>query len=273
MNAKREIEQAQKDWAKSNCLLFDDTKGYVYEVEANFWKPLSVPARNSFGKGAGSELKGKMKALHSSSALAANFFDYWTDRDKAPLLWALGIDADSAKSLDFEAKFHIWDHITPPHLDVAITLDSGFVVAIESKFTEHLERSTKGKPEFKPRYFPSSCGLWTQKGLPECQRLAEELREDPREFKYLDTGQLLKHALGLATQCGDDFSLYYLYYDCLGDRSEAHKLEIARFADRVGEEIRFKSLTYQDVYMRIRASEQAEPEYLNYLGARYFPTL
>ncbi len=263
------IKNTQQDWAKSKGKCFD-SRGYLYDVEANFWKPLSVPTRNSFGKGAGSELKGKMRALHSSSALAANFFDYWTDRDKAILLWALGVDGDSVRALDFEATFPTGLGGTPPHLDVAITLDTDHVVAIECKFTEPLDRSTKGKGEFKPSYFPCSDDLWAQVGLPQCQRLAEELHEKHLKFEYLDAGQLLKHALGLATQLGDKFCLYYLYYDGAGDRSEAHKREIACFADRVGTEIRFKALTYQEVFHKLKVSEQVEPGYLNYLEARYF---
>ena len=263
------IKEAQQAWAKSNGKCFD-SKGYVYDVEANFWKPLSVSARNSFGKGAGSELTGKMKALHSSSALAANFFDYWTDGDKAILLWALGVDGDSAKLLDFEAKFPTGLGGTPPHLDAAITLDSGFVIAIECKFIESLGRSTKGKGEFPASYFPPSGGLWKEAGLPECQALAEELDAKRLRFEYLDPGQLLKHALGLATRLGDKFSLYYVYYDGAGDRSKAHEMEIRQFDDRVGDEIRFKPLTYQDVFCKLKLSEQVDPGYLGYLGSRYF---
>ena len=69
---------------------------------------------------------------------------------------------------------------------------------------------------------------------------------------------------------GPDFSLWYLYYDCLGQRSDAHKREIQSFANRVGEEIRFKALTYQDVYHRLKESDQADSEYLDYLQTRYF---
>ena len=263
------IKDTQKAWAKSNGKRFD-SKGYVDAVEDNLWKCLSNSARKAFERGAGSEPKKHMRALHSSSALAANFFDYWTDGNKAILLSALGIDADRAKSLEFEKQFRTGLGGTPPHLDIAITLDSGFVIAIECKFIEFLQRSTRGKPKFKPSYFPPSESLWTQVGLPECQRLAEELREDPREFQYLDPGQLLKHALGLATQRGDQFSLYYLYYEYPGDRTEAHEKEITRFNDRVGSEIRFKALTYQDVFYKIKASEQVEPGYVDYLEARYF---
>ena len=79
------IKDVQRAWAESNGKHFD-ARGYVYDVQDNFRKALSTRARDAFGDGAGSELKGKMKALHSSSALAANFFDYWTDidRDKTP---------------------------------------------------------------------------------------------------------------------------------------------------------------------------------------------
>ena len=67
-----------------------------------------------------------------------------------------------------------------------------------------------------------------------------------------------------------DFSLWYLYYDYLGERSEAHKREIQSFASYVGEEIRFKALTYQEVYHHLQESDQPDPEYLDYLCARYF---
>ena len=186
---------------------------------------------------------------------------------------ALGVDADSAGSLKFEEQFPTGLGGTPPHLDVVMTLNSSCVVAIESKFIEPLQRSTVGKSKFEPKYFPCSGGLWAQNGLPARQTLAEELHEGRHRFEFLDPWQLLKHALGLATQLGDAFSLYYLYYDCPGERSEAHKREIGCFASRVGDvgdKIRFKAFTYQEVYSRLRASNQADPEYLNYLGTRYF---
>ena len=269
MGVEREIKDAQRAWAESRGIPVD-SRGYVRDVGANLWRPLSAEAHAGFRRGAGSELARHMKALHSSSALVANFFDYWTPRDKAPLLSALGVDGDSAVSLNFEAQFPTGLGGTPPHLDVALRLSSCAVVAIEGKFTEPLQRSTKGKAKFESSYFPCYGGLWAQRGLPACQTLAEELREGRHRFEFLDPGQLLKHALGLATQLGDRFSLYYVYYDCPGKRSEAHKAEIGRFARQVGHEVRFKALAYQDVYSKLRASDQADPEYLEYLGARYF---
>ena len=163
MDAEREIRNAQQDWARSKGIPFY-SRGYVLEVEANLWQPLSPRARQSFERGAGSELSGHMRALHSSSALAVNFFDYWTDRDKTPLLSALGINPEGGDSLDFEAQCHTGLVGTPPHVDVAITHDTGFVVAVESKFTEHLKPSTEGKSNFTMAYFPKSTGPLDRKG-------------------------------------------------------------------------------------------------------------
>ena len=64
-------------------------------------------------------------------------------------------------------------------------------------------------------------------------------------YHVLDACQLLKHTQGLATVVGDRFSLYYLYYDSRGGRSDQHKDELQSFASLVGEEIVFKALTYQ----------------------------
>ena len=274
MDAERDIKKAQQEWARSRGIPFDRS-GYVPEVEANLYRSLSEQARLAFEAGAGSELRGRMRALHSSSALVANFFDYWTDRDMAPILKALGVEPDDGMVLDFETRFHTGLGGTPPHLDVSITNINGYVVAIESKFTEHLKRSTRGKSKFTASYFPESRGLWTTKGFPACQELAESLRTEEtrggrQRFEYLDPRQLLKHVLGLETQLGRGFSLCYLYYDWDGERPETHRRELNSFGELVGEEVRFRTLTYQQVFAELSESGKAGADYLDYLGARYF---
>ncbi len=269
-----EIRQAQKAWARSKDIAFD-SRGYVESVEDNLWKPLTPRARRAFEAGAGKELSGRMRALHSSSALTANLFDYWTVRDMRPLMVALEVDYVGGETLDFEAQFDTGLPGNPPHLDVAVTQSSGFVIAVEAKFTEHMKRSTRGKSKFRTAYFPGPHQLWTEKGLPACQALAEELwaeerRGDWQRFEYLDPRQLLKHALGLATQLGNRFSLHYLYYDYLGDRAEAHRSEVDLFEERVGHELGFKALSYQELYARLGAFGQVDRGYLDYLGNRYF---
>ena len=270
MTSELEIRNSQRHWATLMGIPFD-SGGYVPQAEDNLRQPLSGSALQAFKRGAGKELSGHMKALHSSSALVVNFFDYWTCRDRTPLILALGIDPEDGCSLDFEAQFPTGLRGTPPHLDVAITDGSHFVHAIEAKFTEHLKRSSTGKSDFKSSYFPKSRDLWDENSLPACQKLAEDLRGDRYRFEFLDPWQLLKHALGLATQKGDQFSLYYIYYDWFGEELVAHRREIELFEERVGCEVRFRVLTYQQVFKRLRDSQQAGADYLQYLKSRYFP--
>ena len=68
--------------------------------------------------------------------------------------------------------------------------------------------STREKT-FKSKYFPESTELWSSRGLSACQTLAREMHEGTARFRYLDAPQLLKHALGLATQHPGNFELYY----------------------------------------------------------------
>ena len=274
MDAYQEIRQSQRDWARWRGIPFN-SGSYVECVEDNLWKPLTRPAWQAFKMRAGSELSGHMRALHSSSALVANFFDYWTGRDMNPLLASLYADGDGGETLDFEVQFATGLHGVPPHLDVAITQSNGYVIAIESKFTEHIKRATRGKSKFRRSYFPASHGLWAEKGLPDCEALAQELWAEERgggrqRFQYLDPRQLLKHALGLATQIANRSSLLYLYYDYLGDQLESHRREVDLFEERVGQELGFKALSYQEVYARLGDFVQVDSEYLDYLGARYF---
>lgn len=277
MDAELEIRKAQQDWASSKGIPFD-ARGYVSEVGDNLYRPLSNRARLAFERGAGSELRGHMRALHSSSALAVNLFDYWTERESAPVVSALGVSSDAEGTLDFESRFHSGLRGTSPHLDIAVTLSTGIVVAIEAKFTEHLSYRPKGKSKFTRSYFPASGGLWVENSLPACQGLAEslwaeELGGGRQRFEYLDPRQLIKHALGLANQLGSRFSLHYLYYGWHGKESEAHRREIDHFAELVGDEIRFEWHTYQQVFASLRDSGQANTEYLDYLETRYFPVV
>ena len=274
MNTVQDIKDTQCNWARWKGIPFD-SKGYVRQVEANLYRPLSSRARRGYERGAGAELRGNMRALHSSSALAVNFFDHWTDRDKSPLLSALGISPAGDVALDFEARFPTGLGGIPPHLDVSITQRGGFVTAVEGKFTEHLGRTTRGKSKFWESYFPRSGKLWAERGLPACQRLADELWAEERcggrqRFEYLDPRQLLKHALGLSANLDGSFVLLYLYYDWIGARPEAHRREVEIFAERVGDEIGFRAFTYQSVFGRLRGSGQADMGYVEYLADRYF---
>jgi hypothetical protein len=203
----------QQTWASEAGLPFDD-KGYLDSVDANLRVPMRDSVREAFDDADGSELEPsrgrppKMCALHSSSALAVNFFDYWIDRDTAPLLQAMGLHASGSPR--FEVKFPLGLGGKPPNLDVIFGCSPDFVAAIESKFGEWLSQKRPKPERFKAKYFPSRHGLWERAGLPACQSLANDIRNSRTWFSWLDAPQLLKHALGLATQQGNKFSLTYL---------------------------------------------------------------
>jgi hypothetical protein len=206
-------------------------------------------------------------ALHSSAALAVNVFEHWAN-DAATLLAALEIDGRAAK-LTFEEPFPTGLDGDPPYIDVAITLDTGTIIAIESKFTEWLQARPSSQAAFKQKYFPASARLWARSGLPKCQALAEGIQARHERFKFLHAAQLLKQALALASRPAE-FVLYYVHYDHAGRESRTHRDEIERFRGHVGEELRFRALSYQDLFRRLRAAAAVDREYLEYLKARYF---
>jgi hypothetical protein len=253
-----------------------DGRGYLSSYDLNLFRPISSKARREFSNGSGSELEqtgsrpAKMRALHSSSGLVVNFFDYWTGRDTALLRTAFGFDSPIA-NIAFEGQFPTGLQGIPPNLDLEIRLESGNTIGIESKFTEWLSPKSTKDCVFKPKYFPTDIGIWERNGLPACQKLAADLQSGAESFRYLDVPQLLKHVLGLATNCPGAFALYYLYYDCPGPETVLHTSEIKRFADRVGDEVRFVCMTYQELFSRLSSiGELRGTEYLAYLNCRYF---
>jgi hypothetical protein len=276
MRSKQLLLNQQRSWAESVGLDVD-TRGYLTSVDANLLQPLSARTKQSFENGSGAELQdtpsrpAKMKALHSSSALGVNVFDYWVDRDTSSLLSALGLDSGSLDALTFEAQFPTGLQGNPPNLDVALEYSDGHVIGVESKFSEWLTPKSKNKAPFKPKYFSEAIGLWESKGLPKTQRLAEAVNTQEEIFRHLDVPQLLKHALGMANQLGSQFSLYYIYFDWDGPESEVHRQEIDRFDDLVGDEFRFKVRSYQELFSSLNEMGYDDETYMGYLHQRYFP--
>lgn len=276
MSTRDLVLQQQRRWADAAGHPVD-ARGYLPTVEANLRRPLSAQARADFEKGSGSELldlearPAKMRALHSSSALAVNVFDAWSAGPARPLIHALGFEGALSR-IRFEAQYRTRLRGTPPNLDVALTLEDGHVIAIESKFCEWLAPKSTVKPAFTPAYFADADGLWDRLGLPAAQTLANAIRTGAAGFVYLDAPQLLKHMLGLATHLGTGCSLVYVYLDQTGPESALHRAEVARFTDHIGPTLGFRALSYQDLISRLSATEGVEPDYLAYVGQRYGAT-
>jgi Restriction Endonuclease associating with ARP len=281
LSPRKDLERQQRRWADSAGIDYD-ASGFVRDPDANLRVPLGVETHAAFARG--TELAprksqpARIAALYSSAALVANVFDHWSARDASPLVAALGLRAERA-TLGFEEPLPTGVEGDPPTSDVVLRRDSGSVVAIESKFGEWLVRRPPNRTDLKPKYFVSA--FWTAAGLPHCQRLAEDLRAGRERFKHLHAAQLLKHALGLAREmrdgaaagvgaARDTHELRYLYYEWPSRPAVEHRAEIERFAERVGDEIRFSASTYQDLYRALEADARVDRGYLEYLRARYF---
>lgn len=273
MSSKTELLQHQRNWAEAKGLK-PDNRGYLSDIASNLLRPMTAKTKSDFERGSGSELQdtptrpAKMKALHSSSALAVNFFDSWLNQDKSALQKALKIDKEIS-AVSFEEQFPTGLTGNPPNLDVVLVLTGGSTIGIESKFSEWLAPKSENKVPFKLKYFPPGPGIWSDRGLPASQELANQMHRGVIQFRYLDAPQLLKHALGLATQLGDQFSLYYTYLDWPGKESKVHREEVNRFTELVGDELRFKAVTYQQLLLSLQNEPGVDPNYLSYLGERY----
>jgi hypothetical protein len=269
---RSDILKQQLSWAAAHGVAVD-TKGYTSTVEDNLFQPLVAATRAEFVAGSGDELgsmdkKGKMCALHSSSALACNVFDYWRTRDLSAVSRALGLGA-TARAMRFEAQFPTGLEGVPPNLDLALDAD-GVTVGVECKFTEPFGSSKSAQP-FKSKYFPVDKKLWLERGLPACQQLAEGLQKGAPQFKHLNGAQLLKHILGLSQMGVGKFRLVYLWYAWSGPESETHASEVAAFGAALDKSIQFRALTFQDLFRTLSGSLKAEDAaYAAYLGGRYF---
>ncbi|MBN1548907.1 MAG: hypothetical protein JW902_19810 [Syntrophaceae bacterium] len=267
------IKLKQQAWAVE-LGIETDKDGYCRNLEDNLFQPPSEASRRDFNEGDGSELgkegkRGKMQALHSSSALACNFFDYWRNNDLKPLAKALGISGE-LRGLSFEKKFPTGLRGTSPNLDVVLYEVDGTVFAVESKFTEWMGKSGE-KASFSSSYFPNGRSLWGDRGLNGCQELAEDLRHKRVQFELLDAAQLLKHMLGLS-RCKRPWKLLCLWYGPPGPMTDQHMRELNLFSERIGSNSsRFEAVTYQKLFKGLCGElSDDHMEWQSYMRDRYF---
>ena len=249
-----------------------DRAGCTDSVDDNLWRPLSPRTRIVFRQGAGPALEEKLRSLHSSSALVANVFDYWSVQDATPLARALGIDDGHIGAIAFEAQKATGLPGNPLNLDVCLTLTDGRAIGIESKFGEWLMPRLPGAVPTLPKPAEANPGRWAELGLPACQALADAMQAGKRTFRYLDAPQLLQHALTLAAQPGHcGFALWYLYYTWDVPQAQQHAHELDVFAQETGDELGFRAITYQAVFQALRqAPTRRHADYVAYLARRYF---
>lgn len=272
--AAKAARARQSEWAHESGIEVDSA-GYTLALSDNLFIPLSKKTLVEFAAGDGGELggggkRGKMQALHSSSALVVNVFESWRQSGGDALATALGTPEPIA-DIRFEQKYSTGLRGKAPNLDAALVGSSGSIIAVESKFLEPYGSHASGVP-FKPKYFESPNGLWRNEGYPGCQALAERMHVGEESFRWLNAGQALKHILGLSHSAGAPWSLIYLWYDVAGDVGAEHAAEATRFADVVlADGIAFQAMSYQALFGAIKSSAAgADENYLAYLGRRYF---
>jgi hypothetical protein len=272
-NTLKTLKAHLRSWAtRSGATL--DNDGYCSCADENLFGGLSAGARNDFERGDGSELgkagaRGKLQAVHSSSALACNWFDYWRNRDRAPLSRAFGVPRAFSELVGLEQKFSTRLGGIGPNLDVVLKCIDGTLFAIECKFMEPYAPS-KGKTFLKAKYFHDGHHLWSDAGLPGCQAVAEALQAGTHQFKVLDVAQLLKHMLALALNA-QRWSLCCVWFEVPGAIAARHRDELNDFVLQIGgDAAHFSALTYQELFARMAPFlGQEHAEYGAYLRDRY----
>jgi hypothetical protein len=268
------IVDSQLEWARCENITLEGR--YTMRVEDNiFGGKLNHETKKEYERGKGHELEGKrahMKALHSSSALVVNVFDYWRRQNRiqdiAKCCGAEGI----VTGMEFEKTHPIKGlERTPPHLDVEFA--AALRLAIESKFTEIYRRKTR-RPLEKTRLdaYLKHDDIWD--GMPKLKDLAQGIVQQSRDrtkFEYLDVPQLIKHILGLTCSYRSRFSLVYLWYKVESKEATQHEEELSDFRNRIDGDLDFQTMTYQGLFDSIKLISNVDPAYLKYLEQRYFP--
>ena len=203
---------------------------------------------------AGQELvRGKFLSPVSSSALAVNCFGWFHDRAEAlPVLPGLE-DLDwPARSVQIEREMRFpWSGGRHPWLDAVIETDA-HLIGVEAKRFEPFRDRKEAK--FRDTY---DRDVWGD-GLEPFAAMRDRLKSSPRMFVHLDAAQLVKHALGLATQARRSRKipvLHYLFAEPVSLDGKAisasahqrHREEVEAFAASIaGGLIIFSACSYRD---------------------------
>lgn len=287
MNGYQYILAKQTEWAKNQGLDLIGSKihrgrlTYTTDLDHNLFQPLLPDLRTTFAAGDGGELgssglPGKMQAVHSSSALGVNVFQYWKSISAIPVIAAAcGLcrrGSPVSCDIHFEEKYPIKDSFGyHPNIDVVIHNTPTARIqrfAIECKFSEAYGGYRHGGLKSKYLEFDE---IWSE--IPNLRTFAERISPDDRDFMHLHPAQLVKHILGLKRQFGrGGFRLLYLWYDVLGQQGKRHREEAEEFSGIVKQDgIKFHSLTYQELIAKLANQFRTEHhEYIRYLTERYF---
>jgi len=285
MAATEQIKAKQLEWAQYKGFELVGSRGsrgrrvYTAKLQDNLFQPLNTQTRIELEEGDGRELSGtekrpaKIQALHSSSALGINVFDYWRNSpDLSIITSSCRLSRSGRKlagSIRFEQKLPIESRFQySPNMDVVIHLNSGSYkcLAIECKFTEAY--SGRGHSGLDSKYLENE-DIW--QGLSATKQLAREISPNDSRFDFLHAAQLIKHILGLNRKYKHSrYRLLYLRYDAFGEPGFRHRQEVEEFARIVRSDgVVFHESTYQDLIIRLARHREHHTEYVSYITERY----
>lgn len=224
-------------WKKSS--LPHDGQGYLQDPELNLVAGVQAEMiRKDFEGGSGQEWTYKIKAIHSSAALAANTFGRW--KTDPALLTFDGISGFFPPRLEAQCPTGLRG--TPPNLDVLLESDNT-IFGNESKLLEPLIPT---QPKFAASY--------KKERLPLCEDTWWSLLEQVRQWppSHLDAAQLIKHYFGLRNKypAGKQVWLVYLYWKPLNadgiEEYTRHTEDLMKFQKMIGSTgaVRFKAMDY-----------------------------
>jgi len=284
MNPYEYIIFKQLQWAHRNNIALIGSKinrgrkAYTQNLGANLFEPMLPDVLNNFKKGDGGELTGspcKMQAVHSSSALGVNIFQYWKKINKIPeIAAACGFCRKgnaSSQNIQFEVKFPIGKGFTrSPNIDVVFENlpESKYkVFAVECKFSEAY--SSRNHSGLSSKYIVLN-SLWDD--IPNLYSFAKTISPTDRKFFHLHPAQLIKHILGLKEKFGKNkFRLLYLWYDTIGPESGIHHKEIDKFTKITkADNLHFHAMSFQELIINLANNyRNFHTDYINYITSRY----
>lgn len=206
--------------------------------------------RAIYSGAAGNEIaSGKFASPQSSAALAANGFGWFIDRPAdCPLFPSIADLAGPVREVAVELEVRLpWRGGRHPWLDAVLWTDS-HVIGVESKRHEPFRDAKVA--ELSDAYDRE---VWGE-GMEGWCAMRDLLRAQPKRYRFLDAAQLVKHALGLASEksrSGLAPVLLYLYAEPQdaaygSDVFLAHRREIEDFhAIVAGTRVRFAACSWR----------------------------
>jgi hypothetical protein len=284
MNAHDYILSKQIQWAHCNNITLIGSKitrgrkTYTQKLDDNLFEPLLSEVKENFEEADGGELTGnpcKMQAVHSSSVLGVNIFQYWKRINQVSAIAAAcrfcSTDNTSSQGINFEAKYPISEKFSrSPNIDVVINNSpkSRFkVFAIECKFSEAY--SLRKHSGIDPKYIKLD-KIWED--IPNLYNFAKIISLNNDKFIYLHPAQLVKHILGLKEKFGKNkFRLLYLWYDTIGPESAKYYKEIEEFSKITkADGLYFHAMSYQDLIIKLANNyRKLNKSYIDYITGRY----